>query len=501
MKNKQETEITILSDILRCIKEEGCEDNDDYASNLAASYYDFLVNGKDENRFFKNASKIKTNFFKFNRIKKNDFLKLILKRLTKKEIKPVTTNLKPALSFYDLFPEIKKINDRRIAAIDQKLNIKEEIIQNALREAFREKLAFPISRRGKDSSLEVADIEHFNAKIKGQNLSFTAVVKGYRSLKGSKNPSRKLNWEDISHQVTKAYSRTRPDYVIVVSAREPVDSLVSEITSYGESVGNKNLIIFVPPLDLIKFLIWKKIIDLKSKRNASGIKKTFFRRHEKDRTPWNTWKFLTNAGTYEIAVDFPKGKIDRFYLNRKTLSLIIELKAEKSGKLKVELDRYLIDSKISLNNDKPFTVVINDEEINYVEKLGDESRILSIPIKKGVTKVEIIGTEVEGIFYLGFVKKENTVNISKKNSKREVFNPKILTIKKGEKVRWQNNDNVDHTVTSGISKKMTDSLFNTIITPSNWFEVGFNIPGTYEYFCSFHPREKGKIIVEKSNMK
>ncbi len=63
----------------------------------------------------------------------------------------------------------------------------------------------------------------------------------------------------ISHQITKAY-QTRPDYILLLSAREPVDGVITHMTDYGERVGNKNLIVLVPPMDLAKFLRWRGVI-------------------------------------------------------------------------------------------------------------------------------------------------------------------------------------------------------------------------------------------------
>jgi len=256
MKNKQQTEITTLSEILHYLKEEDLEDRDDYASRLASLYVDSVINGEDESRFRKNAYKIKSNFFKVNRIKKLDLLQKVYRRLKKADIRPPILASLPPLSIAHIFPEVGNISDSQLDDIDKKLNIDEAIIQNALRSAFRDRAAFPIARRGKDSALEVADIEHFHVKIDDETRSFTIVVKGLSSLHGKK---KKVNWEDISHQVTKAYN-TRPDYIIVATAAEPVDRLITEMHLYAESVGKPNLIVFVPPMDLARFLTWRKVI-------------------------------------------------------------------------------------------------------------------------------------------------------------------------------------------------------------------------------------------------
>jgi hypothetical protein len=159
-----------------------------------------------------------------------------------------------ALRFSDIFPQIKGIDDSEILEIDTQLDIKEHIIQTTLRNALREKGAYPMPRRGKDSVLEVSDLEHFFMKISGKEKSFSAVVKGYRSIK-----NERVSWEDVAHQITKAH-RTEPDHILFLTAKEPKDSVLSEIASYCAHVGKPHLVIYVTTIELAKFLTWRKIL-------------------------------------------------------------------------------------------------------------------------------------------------------------------------------------------------------------------------------------------------
>ncbi len=102
--------------------------------------------------------------------------------------------------------------------------------------------------------MEVADLEHFYLEVKGVKFSFSAVVKGFRSLSATK-----MNWESISYQITKAYE-TRPDYILLLSAKEPVDGVITRMVDYGKSVGNRHLVIFAPPMDVAKLLKWRRVI-------------------------------------------------------------------------------------------------------------------------------------------------------------------------------------------------------------------------------------------------
>ena len=135
------------------------------------------------------------------------------------------------------------------------INLPERIIQDELRDALRERGATNITERKSDSALEVADLEDFSLKIGKQWFSFTSVVKGYNSIQ-----KRRVRWADIAHQVTKAYQGTKPDYILLVLAKDLVDGVISQFVEYGNTVGKRNLILLVDPINLLRFLRARKII-------------------------------------------------------------------------------------------------------------------------------------------------------------------------------------------------------------------------------------------------
>ncbi len=69
-----------------------------------------------------------------------------------------------------------------------------------------------------------------------------------------------------------------------------------------------------------------------------------------------------------------------------------------------------------------------------------------------------------------------------------------VTIHTGNTVRFVNDDNDAHTVTS------TDGLFGSkgLDTNGVW-DHAFVKAGTYHYFCELHPHMKGTIIVKDVN--
>ncbi len=76
------------------------------------------------------------------------------------------------------------------------------------------------------------------------------------------------------------------------------------------------------------------------------------------------------------------------------------------------------------------------------------------------------------------------------------FKPRDLEVKAETKVVWTNDDDVLHTVTSGVPERRTD-LFNGSLNGKGMkFEFTFTKPGTYAYFCNRHQHMRGEITVK-----
>ena len=71
------------------------------------------------------------------------------------------------------------------------------------------------------------------------------------------------------------------------------------------------------------------------------------------------------------------------------------------------------------------------------------------------------------------------------------FTPQTLTIPAGSTVKWTNKDDVPHTVVE-TNQKFKSKALDT----DESFSFTFTDPGTYEYFCSVHPKMTAKVIVE-----
>jgi plastocyanin len=70
------------------------------------------------------------------------------------------------------------------------------------------------------------------------------------------------------------------------------------------------------------------------------------------------------------------------------------------------------------------------------------------------------------------------------------FTPAMASVPVGTTVKWTNRDDVPHNVVS-IQQTFKSPALDTGET----FLHRFDVPGTFEYFCSIHPRMTGKVVV------
>ncbi len=86
----------------------------------------------------------------------------------------------------------------------------------------------------------------------------------------------------------------------------------------------------------------------------------------------------------------------------------------------------------------------------------------------------------------------NTIEVS---IEKMAFSQETVTIKKGDTVVWTQNDATPHTVTV-TQGPASDRFDSNVLRQGQTFSHTFDIPGTYYYKCSLHPKMRGKIVVE-----
>ena len=89
------------------------------------------------------------------------------------------------------------------------------------------------------------------------------------------------------------------------------------------------------------------------------------------------------------------------------------------------------------------------------------------------------------------------------------FVPATVTIRVGQSVKWVNDDEATHTVTTDASQLANEDdvqvpsgarPFNSnTVGKGKSFEQKFDVPGTYQYACAPHEGDKmvGKVIVTR----
>jgi plastocyanin len=77
------------------------------------------------------------------------------------------------------------------------------------------------------------------------------------------------------------------------------------------------------------------------------------------------------------------------------------------------------------------------------------------------------------------------------------YDPQDITVAIGTTVKWTNNDETIHTVTSGTLESGPSGIFDSsILDAGSSFEYTFNSAETVDYYCIVHPWMAGSVTVE-----
>jgi plastocyanin len=73
------------------------------------------------------------------------------------------------------------------------------------------------------------------------------------------------------------------------------------------------------------------------------------------------------------------------------------------------------------------------------------------------------------------------------------FTTPTITVTAGTTITWTNRDDIPHTVTA--SDGPPPSFRSHPLDTGDHYDMLFAKPGTYQYFCSLHPKMRGTVIV------
>jgi plastocyanin len=74
------------------------------------------------------------------------------------------------------------------------------------------------------------------------------------------------------------------------------------------------------------------------------------------------------------------------------------------------------------------------------------------------------------------------------------YHPATVTVAVGTRITFVNHDQTAHTATSSASPRAFDS---GTLGPGQSKTITLSKPGTYSYYCQFHPFMHGTVIVAK----
>jgi plastocyanin len=118
---------------------------------------------------------------------------------------------------------------------------------------------------------------------------------------------------------------------------------------------------------------------------------------------------------------------------------------------------------------------------------------------RSALKIFFLAAVTTAVLAFGVLANSNPNPAAKQESTTEVkidnfsFTPQVLTVRAGTSVTWTNHDDIPHNVVSSDQKFKSKA-----IDTDESFSHTFAEPGTYEYFCSIHPKMTAKVIVEEA---
>ena len=281
--------------------------------------------------------------------------------------------------------------------------------------------------------------------------------------------------------------------------------------------------LYLPSGDILR---WDTSYKINSAKNASKIRFIPDASKEKftidltkslnppDTPPTSNWITLPNEGIKIGDKNLQLEVNDETYDDNNTY--IIDITLKNIGKKQLDID--------------PSDIVIKDEDgrvqpRNVLYKLNNPLRPYTLPSGEKMrgdvafdtdnskSNKMIIYTSHLGIlsFNSGNLSIQslshpngsdnNSVKIAVGSSKPEnnqFYVPETITIMKGEKVKWTNEDNSIHTVTSGLPGELNlgSDFDSNFLATGETFEHLFPSQGLFNYFCTLHPDMVGKVEVK-----
>lgn len=170
----QKAEIQVLSRILNLINRHHYRDEDGFAVSVSREF----IKEKDQNVLLKSVGKIKTSFFRRNKVNKDQFLREIYKEIICLKMEMDHSKFPKLITWEDIdsFSKAKKVSTSRECYL--------QVLENDVKQAFLSHIGEPHIHR--DSSVEMSDIFTPRVKFNGKNVATAIALNGRGKFKTKK---------------------------------------------------------------------------------------------------------------------------------------------------------------------------------------------------------------------------------------------------------------------------------------------------------------------------
>ena len=110
-------------------------------------------------------------------------------------------------------------------------------------------------------------------------------------------------------------------------------------------------------------------------------------------------------------------------------------------------------------------------------------------VSRALVVAILVGPVVGAMLAFGAVAAQDATNVVTIDN--FTFSPKELTVAVGTTVKWDNHDDIPHTV---VEKKTT--FRSKALDTDDSYSFTFASAGTFDYLCALHPYMVGKVIVK-----
>ncbi|MBI5235617.1 MAG: cupredoxin domain-containing protein [Deltaproteobacteria bacterium] len=200
--------------------------------------------------------------------------------------------------------------------------------------------------------------------------------------------------------------------------------------------------------------------------------------------------FASGNPSYGANSEIVKGFIEALESNNAIkMSQIIE---DNKAKIPAEIKALLIEAaapKISREEMEAKFYIAELMAREYKDVSGDTAVLVEV-------KKTIFNSKLSSPVRSSAINGAHEVRLPKATAAtKNVFVPDNVIIKKGETVRWINDDSIAH-IFSSMRLIGMSGISSSSVEPGKSYEYKFEKPGDYYYICFIHSGMVGKITVE-----